>query len=111
VIGFTSMPKRDRKRWGIRECRTAWMLGMSVREYRELEAGEQATWLTRFGRSHVSKSGSRARQSADDLSRPDTDTGGTLYLTPDRSTRTCVFMGLDFKAARSVVTASPGNGG
>ena len=36
---FAGMLERDRKRWGLRECRAAWLLGVSVREYRELEAG------------------------------------------------------------------------
>jgi hypothetical protein len=29
------------KREGLRVCRAAWLLGISVREYRELEAGER----------------------------------------------------------------------
>ena len=36
---FAGMLERDRKRWGLRVCRAAWLLGVSVREYRELEAG------------------------------------------------------------------------
>jgi hypothetical protein len=28
------------ERLGLRECRAAWLLGLTVREYRELEAGE-----------------------------------------------------------------------
>jgi hypothetical protein len=35
------MLERDRKRSGLRVCRAAWLLGVSVREYRELEAGER----------------------------------------------------------------------
>jgi hypothetical protein len=41
VIGFILMLERDRKRWGISTSRMAWLLGMTVREYRELEAGER----------------------------------------------------------------------
>jgi hypothetical protein len=37
------MLERDRKRDG-RVCRAAWLLGVSVREYRELEAGSH--WPT-----------------------------------------------------------------
>ena len=33
--------RRDRKREGLRVCRAAWLVGVSVREYRELEAGER----------------------------------------------------------------------
>jgi hypothetical protein len=42
------MLRRDRDRYGFRVCRTAWPFGVSVREYRELEAGERwpdsVTW-------------------------------------------------------------------
>ena len=36
---FAGMLERDRKREGLRVCQVAWLLGVSVREYRELEAG------------------------------------------------------------------------
>ena len=35
------MMQRDRKRQGPRECRAAWLIGVTVREYRDLEAGER----------------------------------------------------------------------
>jgi len=35
------MMERDREREGLRVCRAAWLIGVNVREYRELEAGEQ----------------------------------------------------------------------
>ncbi len=35
------MMQRARKREGLRVCRAAWLVGVSVREYRELEAGER----------------------------------------------------------------------
>jgi hypothetical protein len=35
------MMERDRKREGLRVCRAAWLIGVSVREYREIEAGER----------------------------------------------------------------------
>ena len=34
------MMRRDRERLGLRECRVAWLLGLPVREYRALEAGD-----------------------------------------------------------------------
>jgi len=34
------MMERDRKREGLRVCRAAWLLGVTVREFRELEAGD-----------------------------------------------------------------------
>jgi hypothetical protein len=37
------MMQRARKRAGLRICRAAWLIGASVREYRELEAGERYT--------------------------------------------------------------------
>ena len=36
---FAGMLETDRKRWGLRECRAAWLVGVNVREYRQLEAG------------------------------------------------------------------------
>jgi hypothetical protein len=35
------MMERDRKREGLRVCRAAWLIGVTVREYREIEAGER----------------------------------------------------------------------
>jgi hypothetical protein len=34
------MMERDRRREGLRVCRAAWLLGLTVREYREIEAGD-----------------------------------------------------------------------
>ena len=34
------MMQRDRKREGLRVCRAAWLIGVSVREYREIDAGD-----------------------------------------------------------------------
>jgi len=48
LAAFPSMMERDRKREGLRVCRAAWLIGVSVREYRELEAGgrfpDSVTW-------------------------------------------------------------------
>lgn len=38
VVPFGGMLRCDREQWGLRECRMAWFLGLTVREYRELEA-------------------------------------------------------------------------
>jgi hypothetical protein len=35
------MLRRDRERWGLRLCRAAWLLGVTVRELREMEAGDR----------------------------------------------------------------------
>ena len=36
------MMRRSRERLGLRECRAAWLLGLTVREYRALEAGDDS---------------------------------------------------------------------
>src|SRR5690348_8563611 len=36
------MMRRSRQRLGLRECRAAWLLGLTVRQYRALEGGEDA---------------------------------------------------------------------
>ena len=36
---FETMLRRDRERNGLRVARASWLVGVSVREYRELEAG------------------------------------------------------------------------
>jgi predicted transcriptional regulator len=35
------MLERDRKREDLRVCRAAWLVGVTVREYREIEAGDR----------------------------------------------------------------------
>lgn len=39
LAAFPRMLERDRQRQGLRVCRAAWLLGVTVREYRELEVG------------------------------------------------------------------------
>jgi transcriptional regulator with XRE-family HTH domain len=41
VASFPRMMQRNRKREGLRVCRAAWLVGVSVREYREIEAGDR----------------------------------------------------------------------
>jgi hypothetical protein len=41
VASFSGMLQGDRERWGIRVCRMAWFLGLTVLEYHELEEGER----------------------------------------------------------------------
>jgi hypothetical protein len=40
LAAYAAMFERDRKREGLRISRAAWLLGVTVREYRELEAGD-----------------------------------------------------------------------
>jgi transcriptional regulator with XRE-family HTH domain len=42
MAAFPDMLRRDRERRGLRECQAAWRFGVSVREYRELEAGKRS---------------------------------------------------------------------
>ena len=47
LAAYPSMMQRDRRREGLRVCRAAWLVGVTVREYRELEAGDRIparTW-------------------------------------------------------------------
>jgi hypothetical protein len=41
LAAYPSMMKRDRRREGLRVCRAAWLVGVTVREYREMEAGDR----------------------------------------------------------------------
>jgi hypothetical protein len=43
LAAFPKMLERNRRRHGLRVCRAAWLLGISVREYRELESGSFPT--------------------------------------------------------------------
>src|SRR4051812_42862314 len=40
LAAYPMMMRRDRHRLELRECRAAWLLGVKVRQYRQLEAGE-----------------------------------------------------------------------
>jgi hypothetical protein len=42
LAAYPAMMRRDRERLGLRECRAAWLLGLTVREYRALESGDVA---------------------------------------------------------------------
>jgi transcriptional regulator with XRE-family HTH domain len=41
LAAYPGMVQRARKREGLRVCRAAWLVGVSVREYREIEAGDR----------------------------------------------------------------------
>ena len=41
LAAYPAMMLQARKREGLRVCRAAWLLGVTVREYRELEAGDR----------------------------------------------------------------------
>ena len=44
------MMERDRKREGFRVCRAAWLIAVSVREYREIVAGDSMPSLDTYRR-------------------------------------------------------------
>ena len=44
------MMERDRNREGLRLCRAAWLIGVSVREYREIVAGDRMLSLETYRR-------------------------------------------------------------
>jgi transcriptional regulator with XRE-family HTH domain len=50
LAAYPGMMQRARKREGLRVCRAAWLIGVSVREYREIEAGERTPSLEAFRR-------------------------------------------------------------
>ena len=41
LAAYPGMMLRARRREGLRVCRAAWLIGISVQEYRELESGER----------------------------------------------------------------------
>jgi hypothetical protein len=41
LASYPGMMQRARKREGLPVCRAAWLVGLSVREYREFEAGQR----------------------------------------------------------------------
>jgi hypothetical protein len=41
LASYATMMQRDRKREGLRVSWAAWLVGITVREYREIEAGDR----------------------------------------------------------------------
>ena len=50
LAAYPGMMQRARKREGLRVCRAAWLVGVSVREYREIEAGDRIPSLGTYER-------------------------------------------------------------
>src|SRR5438876_5118233 len=50
LASYPAMMQRDRKREGLRICRAAWLVGVSVREYQEIEAGDRWPSFDTFDR-------------------------------------------------------------
>jgi hypothetical protein len=53
LAAYPPMMQRDRKREGLRVCRAAWLVGVTVREYREMDAGDRASVLRMSWRSRI----------------------------------------------------------
>jgi plasmid maintenance system antidote protein VapI len=47
---YAAMMERDRKREGLRVCRAAWLIGVTVRQYREIVAGDRTPSLDTYRR-------------------------------------------------------------
>jgi transcriptional regulator with XRE-family HTH domain len=50
LAAYPGMMQRARKREGLRVCRAAWLIGVSVREYREIETGDRTPSLSTYER-------------------------------------------------------------
>jgi len=50
LAAFPPMLERDRKSEGLRVCRAASLVGVNVREYREIEAGDREPSLGTYER-------------------------------------------------------------
>jgi transcriptional regulator with XRE-family HTH domain len=50
LAAYPGMMQRARKREGLRVCRAAWLVGISVREYREIENGNRMPSLDTYER-------------------------------------------------------------
>jgi hypothetical protein len=50
LASYAAMMEHDRKREGLRVCRAAWLIGVSVREYREIVVGDRIPSLDTYRR-------------------------------------------------------------
>jgi hypothetical protein len=50
LAAYARIMECDRKREGLRVCRAAWLVGVSVRECREIEAGDRVPPLATYRR-------------------------------------------------------------
>jgi DNA-binding XRE family transcriptional regulator len=50
LAAYPGMMQCARKREGLRICRAAWLVGVSIREYREIEAGDRMPSLETYRR-------------------------------------------------------------
>jgi hypothetical protein len=48
LAAYATMMERERRREGLRICRAAWLIGVSVREYREILAGDRILSLETY---------------------------------------------------------------
>jgi len=70
LAAYPSMMQRDRNREGLRVSRAAWLIGVTVREYLEIEAGERMPSPDVYGRiCELSGVAADVRRGRRDLSR------------------------------------------
>jgi hypothetical protein len=50
LAAYLAMMQRDRQRLGLRECRAAWLIGVTIRQYREIQAGDREPDAATFER-------------------------------------------------------------
>jgi predicted transcriptional regulator len=50
LAAYAAMLEGIRRREGLRICRAAWLVGVSAREYREIEAGDRTPSLHTYQR-------------------------------------------------------------
>jgi transcriptional regulator with XRE-family HTH domain len=50
LASYATMMERDREREGLPVCRAALLVGVTVREYREIEAGDRTPSLATYRR-------------------------------------------------------------
>jgi len=50
LAAYASIMERDRTREGLRVCRAAWLIGVNVREYREIVADDRMLSLNTYRR-------------------------------------------------------------
>ena len=72
---FATMLRRDRERNGLRIARASWLVGLSVREYREIEAGHEGP-----GRGHLRARLQAVRLAADVHGRTSVSGGRGLRI-------------------------------
>jgi hypothetical protein len=86
LAAYPAMIRRSRQRLGLRECRAAWLLGVTVRQYRQFEAGAEDAITADVWERMVEVFGWPQRRSAMYGDRLTSDSG-SVYRGPSGSAR------------------------